>query len=215
MKANRFTLVVLSLVLFVSMACGISQAQPTSATGRVLKVSPTVDMGGAGSVQYWKGAFPVTLTQWGFGNQDEADCSDGDCGILTFQPQMEWTGIPWMVLGYDKISLKITTVVFGLSEVKYKVLNGVTLPYDPCVVGGGAIQGADKLDLKGCILLVTASTQITNSVQQFSFTDLLGSTGFTFAYTSDEMMGSATILKEDRMSMPYSSGTNEIKLYRK
>ena len=171
---------------------------------------------GATGVQYWKGAFPVTLTQYGYGNMQEI-ASRGGSGVLTFQPQMEWSGVPWMVLGYDKVSLKVTTVGFGLSEVTYKVVNGVPLPYDPCAVAikGSDVQGADKLDLQGCILLVTGGTSVTNGVQQFSFTDPLGSTGFTFVYTSDDMEGSATVLKEDGISMPYSSVGNAIKLYKK
>jgi hypothetical protein len=202
------------IVTLVVVAAGFTVFQ----AGKVLLPKIGINLPGvSGAIgnQYWKGAFPVTLTQYGYGNVQEL-ANNGGNGVLTFQPWIEWSGVPWMVLMYDKVSQKVTMVLFGLSEVTYKVVNG-TMPEDLCTVKADDIQGVDKykLDLKGCILVIPANSQITNGVQQFSFTDALGTNGFTFVYTSDQMEGSATILKEDHTTMPYSSEQNAIKLYRK
>ena len=199
MKTKLFTLIVLSFVLFVSTACSNLLAQPTSAKDPVLKVSPTVDMGGAESVHYWKGAFPVTTTAPG-------------------QPVgVKWTGIPWMVLEQDKVSLKITTVVLGMSESTYELPGGGSLPWtmeELCLPQGSRTPDMDKLEIKGCILIMASSVEVENGVQQFSFKNPTGDVGFVFNYTSDQMEGTASILDGSVPLRVYSTEPNAIKLYR-
>jgi hypothetical protein len=161
-------------------------------TGSTLGSGPT-------GVHLWKGAYPFTLTY------------SSNLGWT------KWTGIPWMILEQDKVSLKITSVVFGISETTLKLPGGVPLPEGwerNCLPQGSRTPDMVKLELQGCIMTLASSVVVENGVQQFSFTNPTGDVGFVFNYTSDQMEGTASILDGHIPELGYSTEPNAIKLYR-
>lgn len=124
------------------------------------------------------------------------------------------TGKPFMVLTYDKTTLEITDVEFGLSEVTQIALaNPSDFPAPPePTLDANNIDFYKVLDLKSPVdMLVGWSAQypggegrsINNGVQQFSFLGPLFTFGpirgtatesWTFTYTSSIMTGGVTNL---------------------
>jgi len=229
-KTNRFALVVLSFVLLVSMAsCGKPQIQPTPATGSgsqtqstnpvvqtssvppeatpYLQVTPDASSGRVGT-QYWKGTFPDSFyILWMIGPVNE----------IIIGPAVEISGLPWMILTYDKISGDITSVDFGMTEVTYKMLDDRYLPGFEYPANLDASNLPEELGLTGPIWgLVSSYTlagdTINMGVQQFSF---LWSNGerWTFNYTSDQMTGGVENL-DPTTYLGRQSKTNAFHLYR-
>jgi hypothetical protein len=207
MKTNRFTLMVVSFVLLASMACGILQIKLPAVTG--LSAG-----GGAVGYQYWKGAMPNSYN------------------VLNIygDPAIQVTGIPFMVLTYDKVTLEVTDLEFGFSEVTQKAIpnpNDFPGMAEP-TVDANAIDFYKKLGLKSSVILIVSwnvqvpggvSKSIINGVQQFSFLHPVNGIGpnknkekWIFAYTSSDMMGGVTNLDTYGFSGRQSK-TNAIKLY--
>jgi len=183
MKTNRFTIVVASFVLFVSMACSISQARSTSATGSglqtqattYLQVSSDVRRGRQGS-QYWKGTLPGSFYARSWRG-----------------PIAEISGLPWMMFSYDIISGDIASVDFGMTELTYKILDDEFLSTFEFPANSDASSLPEELGLTGPIWRLVGSQTITMGVKQFSFVSP-GCERWVFNYTTDQMTGGVTNL---------------------
>lgn len=180
--------------------------QPTSETG-------LWGSSGAEGYQYWKGVMPNTYQEFN----------------ILGQPALQVTGIPFMVLTYDKISLDITDIEFGFSEVNQKVIpSDLALPPMPTL--DTTIDFQEKLGLKSPIILLVpwnvqvpggVGKSITNGVQEFSFEYPANGIGpsknvekWKFAYTSWDMMGGVTNL-DTTSFLGRQSETNAFKLQKK
>jgi hypothetical protein len=206
-KTRRSTLNVLLFVLLVSMACSISQARSTNPVVQTSSVPPeatpylqvTSDASsGREGAQYWKGAIP-----------DSYYMLDSH-GV----PIVEMSGIPWMMLTYDKISGDITSVFFGMSEVTYKILDDKYSAFeysDPDVDAGTLPK---ELGLTGWVWNEAAADgdQINMGVQQFSFV-WFNCERWVFNYTTDQMTGGVTNL-DTNLFTGRQSKTNAFHLYK-
>ncbi len=122
-----------------------------------------------------------------------------------------------MILEQDKVSLKITSVVFGMSEATWEYPGGLPAPEgmeETCLPLGSRTPDMVKLELQGCIWTLASSVEVENGVQQFSFTDPSGYVGYVFNYTSDQMEGTASNLNRSIPELGLSTEPNAIKLYR-
>ncbi len=115
------------------------------------------------------------------------------------------TGKPFMVVKYDKVSLKILDCEFGLSEVTQTGIptaHGLAVAPQP-TVDAATIDYKDKLGLKSPVDLLVSwnimgfatKSDITNGVQNFSFKrgSSPGGVGYNeewyFSYTNNTMVG--------------------------
>ncbi len=195
MKTNRFTLVVVSFVLFVSMACSISQARSTLATGSGLQAQATPYLQvtsdarrGREGTQYWKSTLP------------------GSFYVRSWRgPIAEISGLPWMKLSYDMISGDITEVEFGMTELTYKFLDAEFISHPELIPHILASSLPEEFGMTDPIWGVVSSSTITNGVQQFSFLSP-GCERWVFNYTTDQMTGGVTPLD---ISSDTSSCTGE------
>lgn len=203
MKTKCFALTVLSFVLFVSMACSISQAQstvPPEATP-YLQVTSDASSGREGT-QYWKGTLPDSFYLLGMNGPIHG-------------PFVEFSGIPFMVLGYDMISGDVTSVDFGMSEVTYKILDSSWSLSFEYPANSDASSLPRELGLTGPVWRFVGSNTLNGlinmGVQQFSFRH--GYEKWTFNYTSDQMTGGIENLDPNGYS-GFQSKTNAFHLYR-
>lgn len=115
------------------------------------------------------------------------------------------TGKPFMVVKYDKVTLKILDCEFGLSEVTQ---TGITTAHGLAVAPQPTLDAAtidykDKLGLKSPVDLMVSwnitgfatKSELTNGVQNFSFKrgSSPGGVGYneewTFSYNNSSMVG--------------------------
>jgi hypothetical protein len=187
-KTRRSTLIIVSFVLFVSMACSFLQARPANPVAQTssvppestpyLQVTPDASGGGEGA-QYWKGAFPDSF-YW-----------LNSHGV----PAIEISGMSWMILAYDKISGDITSFNFGMSEVTYKLLSDEYSSDFQYLPNADASTFPVELGLTGPVWELVGSDTLNGlnaGVQQFSFVlpnNESGCERWTFNYTSDQMTG--------------------------
>lgn len=211
MKTNRSALVIVLSALFVSMACSISQAQPTNPVVQTssvppeatpyLQVTPDASSGRVGT-QYWKGTFPDSF--YLLGSQKV--------------PDIEISGISWMVLTYDKISGDVTSVEFGMSGLTWKLLPSPSIGVDypegfDWPPNDDAVTLPKELGLTGPIWRLASSDTINMGVQQFSFL-LSNCERWTFNYTSDQMTGGIGNLGPAMSCFGRQSETNAFHLYK-
>ncbi len=218
MKTRRSTLIVVSFVLFASMACSILQARPANPVAQTSSVPPeatpylqvTPDArGGREGARYWKGALPDSFYLLN---------SHG-------MPAIEISGISWMILTYDRVSGDITSFSFGMSEVTHKILSDEYSSDFQYLPNADASTYPGELGLTGPVWELVGSDTFNGlnaGVQQFSFVlsnNEAGCERWTFNYTSDQMTGGVVNLNPTNLDdncnfWNRQSKTNAFHLYK-
>jgi hypothetical protein len=173
MTMNKFTKLVLIAIAIVSM---------TSCEKGYLGFAGFVASGGASNKQYYKGKIPCSFYRRNW--EDE---------LAT-----QVTGIPWMVIEYDRTNDRITDFEFGLSGVTQSYINSPAVA-EP-TLDGSSLDCYNKLDLENPVVLlvnwpVTAwGGTVTNGSLNaggpiFYYDD--GDTKYTFSRITDQITGGA------------------------